>query len=175
MTDSKGDDQVPDTQQRLAELERQYEKVGATIRAITATVAELAGVGGDRAASPGANDAAPLPTGEELTTWVAWLIEHYELDEIPPCWPRHGALVEEFDALRVAWLDSIGRGAGGMAAVTWHDALGRALGRIHDPRWARWRRCLDYDHEDPSPAPATVGDPAETIGARYLPPEPPSP
>jgi hypothetical protein len=162
-----------ETERRLGELESQYERVGATLRALTSSVADLTRVGGDRPAGSATGDAVPLPTGEELTSWVAWLIEHYELEEIPQCWPRHGGLVEEFDALRIAWLDSIGRGAGGLAAAHWHDALGRALGRIHDPRWARWRRCLDYGHQTPEPAPAADGNPAETIGARYLPPEPP--
>lgn len=176
MTVSESDDnKAARTDQRLDELELQSDRVGAAVRALTATVSELAGVGGGRATGSDGSDAVPLPTGEELTAWVAWLIEHYELVDIPPCWPRHGVLVEEFDALRVAWLDSIGRGAGGLAAANWHDALGRALGRIHDPRWGRWRRCLDYDHQDPPPVPEADGDPADRIGVRYLPLEPPEP
>jgi hypothetical protein len=41
---------------------------------------------------------------EELDDWVSWLIDRYALDcrTIPPCWDKHGALIEELSALRTA-------------------------------------------------------------------------
>jgi hypothetical protein len=44
----------------------------------------------------------------EALDWIAWLVDRYSLDPriVPPCWDRHGALVEELSALRTAWLAS---------------------------------------------------------------------
>ena len=36
----------------------------------------------------------------ELQVWVSWFVDRYHLaDEVPPCWPRHPALVDELNAL----------------------------------------------------------------------------
>jgi len=36
----------------------------------------------------------------ELHVWVSWFVDRYHLaDELPPCWPRHPALVDELNAL----------------------------------------------------------------------------
>ena len=36
----------------------------------------------------------------ELHVWVSWFVDRYHLaDEVPPCWPRHPALVDELSAL----------------------------------------------------------------------------
>lgn len=40
---------------------------------------------------------------EELRDWVDWLIDRYRLNNIPPCWYRHGDYVEYLTALFVAW------------------------------------------------------------------------
>jgi hypothetical protein len=48
---------------------------------------------------------------DELTDWTTWIRERYELDtKIPPCWYRHGPVVEELSALMVAWTDAYYRG-----------------------------------------------------------------
>jgi hypothetical protein len=37
---------------------------------------------------------------DDLHVWVSWFVDHYHLaDELPPCWPRHPALVDELNAL----------------------------------------------------------------------------
>ncbi|RRQ25324.1 hypothetical protein DK926_23920 [Rhodococcus sp. Eu-32] len=47
----------------------------------------------------------------ELTDWTTWIRERYELDtKIPPCWYRHGPVVEELSALMAAWTDAYYRG-----------------------------------------------------------------
>ena len=36
----------------------------------------------------------------ELQVWVSWFVDRYHLaDEVPPCWPRHPALVDELKGL----------------------------------------------------------------------------
>lgn len=48
---------------------------------------------------------------DELIDWTTWIRERYELDvKVPPCWYRHGPVVEELSALMVAWTDSYYRG-----------------------------------------------------------------
>ena len=82
--------------------------------------------------------------------WVQWLVARYELLNIPDCWTHHGALVEELDALRIGWLDTIGRGQDGLAAVQWHDYFARTLERF-DRRW-RARNCEDTHRDTILPA-----------------------
>jgi hypothetical protein len=82
-----------------------------------------------------------------LIDWVDWLIERYSLDEaVPECWYRHGAIVEELDALRAAWaaayLDARARPAD---AAFWHDLFDRALVRLR--AWDRYG-CIAGTHRD---------------------------
>ena len=36
----------------------------------------------------------------DLHVWVSWFVDRYHLaDDVPPCWPRHPALVDELIAL----------------------------------------------------------------------------
>ena len=51
-------------------------------------------------------DLDQLPSGElrrhwaDLGNWVSWFVDRYHLaDVVPPCWPRHPALVDELIAL----------------------------------------------------------------------------
>jgi hypothetical protein len=80
--------------------------------------------------------------GEDLVSWVRWLVTRYELDNIPDCWTQHGALVEELDALRIGWHSTIARGQTGLAPMQWHDYLGRTLERLD----RRWRTRCDDGH-----------------------------
>jgi hypothetical protein len=79
---------------------------------------------------------------EELVRWVQWFVGRYEIQDLPDCWAQHGALVEELDAMRQGWLETIGQGRGGIAAIQWHDAVGRALDRMR----GLWRTCVDGTH-----------------------------
>lgn len=47
----------------------------------------------------------------ELIDWTTWIRDQYQLDtKIPPCWYRHGPVVEELSALMAAWTDAYYRG-----------------------------------------------------------------
>lgn len=87
-----------------------------------------------------------------LTTWVDWLLDRYHLeDTLPACWYRHGALVDELDALRAAWTGAyLNPKPHPAEAATWHQHLDRALTRIRD--WDRYG-CASGTHRDDIPSP----------------------
>ncbi|WP_051613557.1 hypothetical protein [Rhodococcus sp. UNC23MFCrub1.1] len=63
------------------------------------------------------DDAARL--WDEVTDWVWWLRDRYELTErIPRCWYRHGPVVEEFTAVFASWSEAYG-GESGLSR--WHS------------------------------------------------------
>jgi hypothetical protein len=87
---------------------------------------------------------------EELTEWVDWLITRYCLDElIPPCWIRHGAMVEEFTALYAGWYTAyLDIDARGFDPLAWHEALARTMHRVRE--WNRQGCRSDAHREDPA-------------------------
>lgn len=101
-----------------------------------------------RGASPEAADSL----WAELTPWVGWLVDRYGLGElVPPCWYRHGAIVEELTALYAAWNAAyVEPDARGFDPLYWHDGLDRMLARLRE--WDR-QGCRDGAHRDDSPAP----------------------
>lgn len=101
----------------------------------------------------------------QLLAWVDALIDRYELHEqLPACWYRHGAMVEELHALHVAWIGAyIGFHALPTAAADWHDHLDRVLARIRG-----WdiRGCASGQHRG---APAPPVDPHVAVDrAEYI-------
>ena len=88
---------------------------------------------------------------EELADWISWLIERYTLDHrtIPPCWARHGALVEELSALRTGWLTNYAQDARGDAPLHWHTDFAAARQRLTD--WTARTGCRPGEHR---PAPS---------------------
>jgi hypothetical protein len=135
------------------ELRRHVAKLSATVRALAGTVARLAGAAPASTERPPVEDdtgAHGVAADEDLVAWVQWLVARYELDNVPDCWAQHGALVEELDALRVGWFDTIGKGQGGLAGMQWHDYFGRTLERF-DRRW-RARNCEDTHRDTTLPA-----------------------
>lgn len=95
-----------------------------------------------------------------LTEWVDWLIDRYSLDEaVPECWYRHGAIVDELDALRAAWaaayLDARARPTD---AAYWLDLFERTLSRL--PTWDRYG-CAAGTHRDD--VTTTAADPASCV------------
>jgi hypothetical protein len=67
----------------------------------------------------------------DLTRWVAWLHDRYELsteERLPHCWAEHPGLVEELSALK-AWHDEIYHSAqpSGQAARYWHAELRQTI------------------------------------------------
>jgi hypothetical protein len=154
------------------ELRRHVAKLSTTVRILSGSVARLSGtppVDFDQAHAGERTHGGVA--GEELVEWVQWLVARYELDNVPDCWTQHGALVEELDALRIGWLDTIGKGQGGLAAMQWHDYFGRTLERF-DRRW-RARNCEDTHRDTILPAwvtkdPGTLDTPDLDAG-RYQP------
>ena len=71
----------------------------------------------------------------DLRDWVVWFTHRYNIAtrKIPPCWFKHGALVEELSALHTAWLVSYDSLDVGYGPIGWHERLAVAI-----PRLATW-------------------------------------
>ena len=88
----------------------------------------------------------------ELTDWVTWLTERYQLGstrhQIPPCWAEHSVAVEEFTALMVAWKAAY---AGRTRPprddlINWHDRwLWPCLTRLNE-QLSVWNGCRAGQH-----------------------------
>jgi len=80
-------------------------------------------------------DADAPETWTALGEWVTWFTRRYNLParKIPPCWFKHGALVEELSALHTAWLVSYDSLDAGYGPIGWHERLAAAI-----PRLATW-------------------------------------
>lgn len=111
-----------------------------------------------------ANPARPvawsgLPAAERpgqwaaLDGWVRWLAGRYALDprEIPPCWYRHGPLVEELSALRTAHVAAYDSRAQPTAPADWHHTLAATRSRLHD--WVARTGCRPAEHRHDKPQP----------------------
>jgi hypothetical protein len=83
-----------------------------------------------------------------LTTWVDWLVDRYHLeDSLPGCWYRHGALVDELDALRATWTAAyLNPNAQPTDPTVWLELLARTLIRIRD--WDRYGCAAGTHHDD---------------------------
>ncbi|MGH1524217.1 hypothetical protein ACRAWC_09340 [Leifsonia sp. L25] len=71
----------------------------------------------------------------DLREWVVWFTHRYNIAsrKVPPCWFKHGALVEELSALHTAWLVSYDSLDAGYGPIGWHERLAVAI-----PRLATW-------------------------------------
>lgn len=132
------------TDARLAKLETTARLLSQTLSQLAGTVGRLA----DQRPSPtgGATAQAEPASHDELVAWVGWLVDHHELRAMPDCWARHPGLVDELDALRIAYLATIAHNAGGFAQLQWHDHLARLMQRIDDRRY-----CIAGHQDDRSP------------------------
>lgn len=85
-------------------------------------------------------------TWVDLGRWVRWLGARYEIDghELPPCWWRHGALVEELTALWGSWRVAYGEGQSVAAMADWHRIFHEARLRLRE--WAARTGCSAHDH-----------------------------
>jgi hypothetical protein len=88
---------------------------------------------------------------DELTTWVDWFVDRYQLDDtLPACWYRHGAIVDELDALRAAWNSAYyAANARPSDPVEWLKNLAQTVTRIR--AWDRYG-CAAGTHHDDLPA-----------------------
>lgn len=86
------------------------------------------------------------PAWVDLTAWVSWLTQTYELVHWPSCWMQHPGLVQEVTALRVEHAACmVGTGH---ECVLWHESLGHFLERATRAS----SRCLGGKrHEAPRP------------------------
>jgi hypothetical protein len=94
-------------------------------------------------------DLDPSTTAAELTrltSWADWIINRYNLDHklIPPCWPEHGALVEELSALRTLWEASYLEDANPSGPLAFHRDLDFALRRLRE--WTSRLGCSRTEH-----------------------------
>jgi hypothetical protein len=118
------------------------EDLVAQVEALHADVASLKS---NRSASAAAGRQVPatrrtLPTGGDpvelavLAEWVESLQVRYAAagDWLRPCWWRHGFVVEELAALRVAWLAvyDASEPVDPTAGVRWHDEAEKCRERI---------------------------------------------
>jgi hypothetical protein len=83
---------------------------------------------------------------DALDDWVRWVIDRYALDHrtVPPCWPRHGALLEELSALRTAWLTAYAVTSSGDGPLEWHAHFAAARQRLTD--WVSRTGCRAAEH-----------------------------
>jgi len=81
-----------------------------------------------------------------LHEWVDWLVHRYALDHpaVPPCWPHHGALLEELSALRTAWLTAYAATSHGDAPLDWHTQFAATRQRLTD--WVTRTGCRPGEH-----------------------------
>jgi hypothetical protein len=97
-----------------------------------------------------------------LTEWVDWLLDRYCVDDtVPDCWYRHGAMTDELDALRAAWVAAyLDPHARPFDAAYWHDLLDRALTRLRN--WDRYGCSSGTHHDDTSTPSGQAGRQART-------------
>jgi hypothetical protein len=83
-----------------------------------------------------------------LGDWVRWLATRYGLatSTVPPCWYRHGGIVEELSALRTGWLAAYAPDARPSAALHWHHMFDGTRDRLHQT--TRFNGCTNDDHRD---------------------------
>jgi hypothetical protein len=94
-------------------------------------------------------DLDAMSTREELqrlADWVSWVLGRYSLDHkvIPPCWDKHGAVVEELSALRTFWEACYQEDAAPTDPLAFHRDLTLALRRLRD--WTSLLGCTRTNH-----------------------------
>jgi hypothetical protein len=68
-----------------------------------------------------------------LRAWVEWFTVRYRISEsvVPPCWYKHGQLVEELSALHTAHDVAFDTTDSGYGPIGWHERLSLALPRLN--------------------------------------------
>ena len=101
-----------------------------------------------------------------LDTWVRWLAARYALDhrELPPCWFRHAAVVEELSALRTAHASAFHPTQPAPGPLDWHQSLGYTRLRMRD--WVARTGCKPGGHRGDTAADWTTEPTAGGYGAQ---------
>lgn len=107
-----------------------------------------------------------LSTGEAFDVWtdlghfVTKLVRRYRIRprEIPPCWYRHGAAVEELTALWGAYQVGYGQDQAASSAAEWLRIL--ADTRAHLAEWMSRCGCTATEHRDDPDVTWVDDDPA---------------
>ena len=88
---------------------------------------------------------------DDLRVFVDWLVDRYALDHktVPPCWYRHGALVDELTALWGAWETAYWPYASAADAAGWMQVFANTRMRLNE--WAGRRGCRPDDHRPDRP------------------------
>ena len=86
-----------------------------------------------------------------LGQWIGWLGDCYCLDHriIPPCWEKHGALLEELSALWTAWRTAYATTSSGNAPLDWHAQFAASRQRLTD--WVAKTGCRNGEHRAGKP------------------------
>lgn len=107
-----------------------------------------------------------LSTGEAFDTWsdlghwVTWLVRRFRLRprEVPPCWFRHGAAIEELTAMWGGYRVAYGQEQPATAAADWLRIL--ADTRAHLADWMSRCGCTATEHRDDPEVTWVDSDPA---------------
>ena len=97
-------------------------------------------------------DEAPVVLAA-LDTWVRRTVDRYSLDhrDVPPCWFRHAAIVEELSALRTAHIDAFHPAHPPSGPAEWHTIFGNTRARLRD--WTARTGCKPDAHRENPPVP----------------------
>ena len=97
---------------------------------------------------PSLNSDAAHDAWHDLDAWTRWCVTRYGLDHrtIPPCWYRHGALVEELSALASGWQAAHCTTAPASGPLEWHSHFTAARTRLTD--WVARCGCRPDQHRD---------------------------
>jgi hypothetical protein len=104
----------------------------------------------------------------DLDPWVRWLVRRYLIDarEIPPCWPRHGDVVEELSALRTAHQAAFDPSGAPTGPADWHHGLAATRSRLRD--LVARTGCRPAEHRQlPTPGWASQPAPADYLAGLH--------
>nr|WP_246220890.1 DUF4913 domain-containing protein [Phytoactinopolyspora mesophila] len=82
----------------------------------------------------------------DLAGWVRRVAIRYQLDsrELPPCWWRHGALIEELTALWGSWEVAYSDRQSASAMADWHSIFNETRTRLRE--WTSRTGCSAREH-----------------------------
>lgn len=87
----------------------------------------------------------------ELNEWVRWLVEEFKIPskEIPPCWYKHHAVLEELQALYSLYLVNFHEAQSAAASIQFMVNLSMSRPRLAE--WISHTGCTVRDHKPSGP------------------------